>query len=47
MSKKEEVQQSPKLTVPQVIEYCKNDLGITFNLMDEEKAKNFLQKETK
>ena len=44
MSKKEEVQQSPKLTVPQVIEYCKNDLGITFNLMDEEKAKNFLQK---
>ena len=44
MSKKEEVQKSPKLTVAQVIEYCKNDLGITFNLMDEEKAKNFLQK---
>ncbi len=44
MSKKDEVQQSPKLTVPQVIEYCKNDLGITFNLMNEEKAKNFLQK---
>ena len=44
MSKKEESQKSPKLTVTQVIEYCKNDLGITFKLMDEEKAKNFLQK---
>ncbi len=33
----------PKLTVPQVIEYCKDKLGITFNLMDEEKAREFLE----
>ncbi len=35
---------SPKLTVPQIIDYCKNELGITFNLMDEETAKEFLEK---
>ena len=35
---------SPKLTVPEIIDYCKNELGITFNLMDEEKAKEFLEK---
>ena len=47
MSKKENLsEKSPKLTVPEVIEYCKNDLGITFNLMDEEKAKEFLEKIT-
>ena len=34
----------PKLTVPQIIEYCKNDLGITFNIIDEEKAAEFLHK---
>ena len=45
MSKKENLsEKSPKLTVPEVIEYCKNDLGITFDLMDEEKAKEFLEK---
>ena len=34
MSKKKPLsEKSPKLTVPEVIEYCKNDLGITFNLM--------------
>ena len=45
MSKKENLlENSPKLTVPEVIEYCKNDLGITFDLMDEEKAKEFLGK---
>ena len=45
MSKKELVPIKPqKLTVPQIINYCKNDLGITFNLMDEEKAKEFLKK---
>ena len=45
MSKKENLsEKSPKLTVPEIIEYCKNDLGITFNLMDEEKAKTFLEK---
>ncbi len=32
------------LTIPEIIEYCKNNLGITFNLMDEEKAKSFLEK---
>ena len=36
--------QEPKLTVPQIIEYCKNDLGITFDLMSQEKAAEFLQK---
>lgn len=45
MSKKEFTPAKPKkLTVPKVIEYCKNNLGITFNLMDEEKAKSFLEK---
>lgn len=45
MSKKEFTPaKSQKLTVPEVIEYCKNNLGITFNLMDEEKAKSFLEK---
>ena len=45
MSKKEPVPiKSQKLTVPEIIEYCKNELGITFNLMDEEKAKEFLKK---
>ena len=37
-------EQEPKLTVPQIIEYCKNDLGITFDLMSQEKAADFLQK---
>lgn len=46
MSKKEVaiITKSPKLKVPEIIEYCKNNLGITFNLMDEEKAKEFLEK---
>ena len=45
MSKKEFTPAKPqKLTVPEVIEYCKDNLGITFNLMDEEKAKSFLEK---
>ena len=38
------ITKSPKLTVPEIIDYCKNELGITFNLMDEEKAKEFLEK---
>ena len=37
-------QLSPKLTVQQIIDYCKNDLGITFNIMSEEKAADFLAK---
>ena len=37
-------EQEPKLTVPQIIDYCKNDLGITFDLMSQEKAADFLQK---
>ena len=42
MSKKDPTStgKSPKLTVPEIIDYCKNNLGITFNLMDEEKAKD-------
>ncbi len=45
MSKKEiQMEKSPKLTVEQIIEYCKNELGITFNLMTEEDARMFLQK---
>ena len=46
MSKKDVTtnEKSPKLTVPEIIDYCKNTLGITFNLMDEEKAKSFLEK---
>ena len=45
MSKKEPaLTKSPKLTVPEIIDYCKNELGITFNLMDEEMAKEFLKK---
>ncbi len=47
MSKKEFTPAKPqKLTVPEVIEYCKNNLGITFNLMDEEKAKKAFLKKT-
>lgn len=46
MSKNQSQTQLPgnKLTVPEVIEYCKNDMGITFNLMDEHKAAEFLCK---
>lgn len=46
MSKKDTdaITKSPKLTVPEIIDYCKNNLGITFNLMDEEKAQEFLKK---
>lgn len=45
MSKKEPIQsKSQKLLVSEIIEYCKNELGITFNLMDEEKAKEFIEK---
>ncbi len=43
MPKHEHDEKSPKLTVPQIIEYCKNDLGLTFNLMDEETAAEFLR----
>lgn len=36
MSKKDATttEKSPKLTVPEIIDYCKNTLGITFNLME-------------
>lgn len=46
MSKKtpQNLAPSPKLTVPEILDYCKNILGITFNLMDEEKAAVFLEK---
>lgn len=35
---------SAKLTIPEIIEYCKEKLGITFNLMDEDTASTFLEK---
>ena len=35
---------SKKLTVPEIIDYCKTNLGLTFNLISEEDAKDFLQK---
>jgi abortive infection bacteriophage resistance protein len=46
MSKKDTIttEKSPKLTVSEIIDYCKNTLGVTFNLMDEEKAMDFLKK---
>ena len=46
MSKKDVTtnEKSPKLTVPEILDYCKNILGITFTLMDEEKAAVFLGK---
>ncbi len=45
MSKKKiEKSNQKKLNVPEVIDYCKNTMGLTFNLMDEERAALFLQK---
>ncbi|MCR5046329.1 MAG: Abi family protein [Treponema sp.] len=47
MSKKNNAntsEKSPKLTVPEIIDYCKNTLGLSFALMDEENAKTFLEK---
>ncbi|MCR5763235.1 MAG: hypothetical protein K6G00_07635 [Treponema sp.] len=42
MSKNDTIAKSPKLTVPEIIDNCKN-FGITFNLMNEEKAKGLLE----
>ncbi|MBO4386231.1 MAG: Abi family protein [Treponema sp.] len=44
MQKHDALKKSPKLTVEQIIEYCKNDLGITFNLMGEDAAAEFLKR---
>ena len=45
MAKKETNQPySKKLTVPEIISYCKDTLGITFNLKSEEEASVFLAK---
>jgi len=45
MAKKETNQSySKKLTVPEIISYCKDTLGITFNLKSEEEAAVFLAK---
>lgn len=45
MAKKESNQtNSKKLTVPEIISYCKETLGITFNLKSEEEAAVFLAK---
>ena len=35
----------PKLTVPEIIDYCKNTLGLTFNIKTEEEAATFLSKQ--
>ena len=34
---------SKKLTVPEIIDYCKTNLGLTFNLISEEDAKIFFK----
>ncbi|MCQ2576688.1 MAG: Abi family protein [Treponema sp.] len=46
MSKKDANRQLPgkKLSVPEIIDYCKNTLGITFNIKSEEEAADFLSK---
>ena len=44
MAKKKNETVARKLTVPEAIEYCKNELGITFNIMDEQTASEFLMK---
>ena len=45
MAKKEMSGEKPaKLKVDEIIEYCKSELGISFNLMDENAAKDFLKK---
>ena len=43
-SMNQEEARPPKLTVPQIINYCKEELGITFQLMGEKQAMEFLQK---
>ena len=45
MPKLNEIEKLPKLTPSQIIDYCKNTLGLTFNLMDEKKAATFLAKQ--
>lgn len=45
MPRFDEVEKPEKLTVPEVIDYCKNTLGITFNIVDEEYVATFLQKQ--
>ena len=45
MAKKEmSGEKTAKLKVDEIIEYCKSELGISFNLMDENAAKDFLKK---
>ncbi|MBR4376308.1 MAG: Abi family protein, partial [Spirochaetia bacterium] len=45
MPKSDEVEKLPKLTPPQIIDYCKDKLGITFKIVDEEYVTTFLQKQ--
>lgn len=45
MPKSDEIEKLPKLTPPQIIDYCKNTLGITFKIVDEEYVTTFLQKQ--
>ena len=38
------VQSGKKLTVPEIITYCKETLGITFKIKSEDEAKVFIAK---
>ncbi len=45
MAKNETAENLPKLTVPQLIEYCKNNLGLSFKIKSEEEAATFLSRQ--
>ncbi|MBR4159628.1 MAG: Abi family protein [Spirochaetia bacterium] len=45
MPRSDEIEKLPKLTPAQIIEYCKDKLGLSFNIMDEERAKTFVEKQ--
>lgn len=45
MAKNEASEHLPKLTVPQLIDYCKDTLGLTFNIRTEEETATFLSRQ--
>jgi len=45
MMTKDAAERPEKLTVPEIIAYCKDTLGITFNIVDEDYASTFLGKQ--
>lgn len=45
MPRSDNLEKLPKLTPPQIIDYCKKILGLSFNIMDEEHAKTFVEKQ--